>query len=77
MERETQGRGQAKQGGSNLPHVGHDGQHVSYDGQHVGHVGQHAKAAKQLLKVVNVVDSMRILINGMMGLWRETKVRYL
>ena len=29
------------------------------------------------LKVVNVVDSMRILINGKASLWRQTKVRYL
>ena len=28
-------------------------------------------------KVVNVVDSMRILINGKACLWRQTKVRYL
>ena len=29
------------------------------------------------LKVVNVVDSMRILINGKANLWRQTKVRYI
>ena len=28
-------------------------------------------------KVVNVVDSMRILINGKASLWRQTKVRYM